>query len=74
MRSIRQSWTNGTKIENYLTAPSGFNPAWARDVLHATLAPYWVFWEKTEALGLDPANEPGAYGIDWSENVAVNKE
>lgn len=180
------------KIDNYLTAPSGFNPAWARDVLHATLAPYWVFWEKTEArlngalsqveymrdsiaprliandaheirqciefenrvlsaemtlrgslerkesrgdhyradypyrddknflchfgykkaedgsmkvvrldypdswkgdlttdyqhrypqrfpgeteaLGLDPANEPGAYGIDWSENVAVNKE
>lgn len=27
----------------------GFDPNWARDVLHATMAPYWVSTAKTEA-------------------------
>ena len=46
-QAVVDAWQ--AKIDNYLQAPAGFNPAWARDVLHATIAPYWVFWEKTES-------------------------
>lgn len=41
------------KAKQELTAPmrveNGFDPNWARDVLHSIMAPYWVSIAKTEA-------------------------
>ena len=33
-----------------LRAQKGFDPNWARDVLHSIMAPYWVTLAKTEAM------------------------
>ena len=40
-------------IKSYIQKPmlrtTGFNPNWARDILHSFMSPYWVNYMKTEA-------------------------
>lgn len=38
-----------TRLSAPLTRDKGFDPNWARDVLHSIMAPYWVSVAKTEA-------------------------
>lgn len=40
---------NAAHIASFIEAPAGFDPNWARDVLHAAMAPYWVSFAKDEA-------------------------